>query len=216
MVSSEMVKEVLSRLSRMHRHTMLQAFADLHTSPFQLLIATILSARAKDEVTEVIAKELFKVYPDANSLAKARPKDVIPIIRRIGFYNNKAKMIISASKMIQDDFNGKVPDGIERLTKLPGVGRKVANCVLVYAFKKDAIPVDTHVHRLANRLGWVRTSDPEKTESRLEELVPRKYWRIVNDCFVWYGKTVCLPMSPLCSKCKIRDLCRRVGVKKAR
>ena len=122
MADKKEVAQVLSRLSRLHRHTMLQAFADLHSSPFQLLIATILSARAKDEVTEVVAKDLFKRYPDAESLARAKPKDVIPIIRRIGFYNNKAKMVIGAAKMVRDDFGGEVPDDIGSLTKLPGVG----------------------------------------------------------------------------------------------
>lgn len=216
MVSKHGVVAVLSRLSKLHRHTMLQAFADLHSSPFQLLIATILSARAKDEVTEVVAKNLFKVYPDPNSLAKAKTKDVVLVIKRIGFYNNKAKMIIETSRMIRDDFDGNVPDTLEGLTSLPGVGRKVANCVLVYAFKKDAIPVDTHVHRVSNRLGWVRTKDPEDTELRLEKIVPKKLWQIVNDCFVWHGKTVCLPVSPLCSGCQIKDLCKRIGVKKSR
>ncbi|MEK6959935.1 MAG: endonuclease III [Nanoarchaeota archaeon] len=216
MVGKEEVSKVLSRLGGQHRHTMLQAFADLHSSPFQLLIATILSARAKDEVTEVVAKNLFKIYPDAYSLAKAKPKDVIPLIKRIGFYNNKAKMIIESSRMVRDDFKGKVPDTLEGLTSLPGVGRKVANCVLVYAFKKDAIPVDTHVHRVSNRLGWVRTKDPEDTERRLERIVPKRQWRIVNDCFVWHGKTVCLPVSPLCSECLIKDLCKRVSVRISR
>jgi endonuclease-3 len=184
--------------------------------PFKVLISTILSARAKDEVTEVIAENLFKKYPTAEKLANADKKDVIKIIHRIGFYNAKSKNIINAAKMLLEKFGGKVPDTLEQLIELPGVGRKVANCVLVYSFQKDAIPVDTHVHRISNRLGWVRTKTPEETEERLEKLVPRKHWQLINDTFVSHGKTICAPISPYCSKCPIYKHCKRIGVDKHR
>ena len=184
--------------------------------PFKVLISTILSARAKDEVTEVIAEELFKKYPTAQKLAKAKKQDVIKIIRRIGFYNAKTNNIINTAKMLLKDYNGKVPDTLEELVKLPGVGRKVANCVLVYSFQKDAIPVDTHVHRISNRLGWVKTKTPEETETALTKLVPRKHWQIVNDTFVAHGKTICAPISPHCSKCPIKKHCKRKGVTTSR
>lgn len=182
--------------------------------PFKVLISTIMSARAKDEVTEVLAERLFVKYPTAEKLAKAKPKDVIPIIRSIGFYNAKTKNIIGASQMLLDKFDGKVPDTLEQLIELPGVGRKVANCVLVYSFGKDAIPVDIHVHRISNRLGWVKTKTPEETEQKLMKLVPQKHWQTVNDTLVAHGKTICKPITPTCSKCPIYSLCKRTGVKK--
>ena len=192
--------------------TMLERMSKKY-KPFKVLISTILSARAKDEVTEVVSEELFKKYPTAKKLAAAKKSDVIKIIRRIGFYNARTKNIINTSQMLLDDFKGKVPDTLENLVKLPGVGRKVANCVLVYSFKKDAIPVDTHVHRISNRLGWVKTSMPEKSEVALEKTVPRKHWQVLNDTFVAHGKTICAPISPFCSKCPIYKYCKRVGVK---
>jgi len=184
--------------------------------PFKVLISTILSARAKDEVTEVISEKLFEKYPTAEKLARANKKDVIKIIHRIGFYNVKSKNIINAAKMLLEKFNGKVPRTMEQLIELPGVGRKVANCVLVYAYKQDAIPVDTHVHRISNRLGWVKTKKPEDTEIALEKLVPRKHWQLINDTFVSHGKTICVPISPFCSKCPVYNYCKRRGVNKHR
>ncbi len=184
--------------------------------PFKVLISTILSARAKDEMTEVIAEKLFEKYPTAEKLAKADKKDVIKIIRRIGFYNAKSKNIINSAKMLLDKFDGKVPDRLEQLIELPGVGRKVANCVLVYAYKQDAIPVDTHVHRISNRLGWVKTKTPEETEKELEKIIQRKHWQAINNTFVKHGKTICTPTSPYCSKCPVNKLCKKVGVKKHR
>lgn len=184
--------------------------------PFKVLISTIMSARAKDEVTEVIAEKLFEKYPTAEKLAKANKKDIIKIIYRIGFYNAKSKNIINSAKMLLEKFGGKVPRTMEQLIELPGVGRKVANCVLVYAYKQDAIPVDIHVHRISNRLGWVKTKVPEDTEEKLEKLVPRKHWQLINDTFVSHGKTICAPISPFCSKCPIYDYCKRRGVKRHR
>jgi len=182
--------------------------------PFKVLISTIMSARAKDEVTEVLAENLFKKYPTAEKLAKAKPKQVIPIIRSIGFYNAKAKNVIGASKMLVEKFDSKVPDTLEQLIELPGVGRKVANCVLVYSFGKDAIPVDIHVHRISNRLGWVKTKTPEETEQKLMTLIPQKHWQVVNDTIVAHGKTICKPITPQCSKCPVEKYCKKVGVVK--
>ncbi len=184
--------------------------------PFKVLISTILSARAKDEVTEVITGELFKRYPDARSLARASKKDVINIIRRIGFFNAKSKNIINTAKIVLEKDGGKVTQDMEKMLELPGVGRKVANCVLVYAFKQDAIPTDVHVNRISNRLGWVKTEHPEETEQVLMKIVPRKHWQIVNDTLVTHGKTTCTPISPFCSRCPIYEYCKRRGVTKHR
>ncbi len=205
------ILRVLRILSQQERTTMLGRLGEKLDS-FKVLIATILSARAKDEVTELIAQELFKKYPDCNSLATAKPSDVKKIIKRIGFYNTKTKNIMAAAAMVRDQFNGQVPQTYEQLMQLPGVGRKVAGCVLVYSFDQDAIPVDTHVHRISNRLGWVRTKTPEKTEEVLRKIIPRAQWMIVNDTLVHHGKTICAPISPFCSKCPVEQYCKKVGV----
>ena len=194
---------------------MLAELGQKHT-PFQMLISTILSARAKDEVTLPLSKKLFRDYGTANKLAKADPAIVKEIIKPIGFYNAKTKNVIAAAKMIRDDFKSRVPDTMADLVKIPGVGRKVGNCMLVYAFEQDAIPVDTHVHRISNRLGWVKTKTPEETEKELEKIVPKKYWNLVNEVFVTHGKNVCTPISPFCSKCPVFESCKRVNVKKSR
>ena len=154
------VVKILKTLGKEESYTMLGNFQKKKYDPFRILIGTILSARARDEVTEVIAKNLFKRYKNAKQLAKAKQQDVEKIIKQIGFYRNKAKNVIGTAKEVVK--LGKVPNTEEGLMALPGVGRKVSGCVLVYAFKKDAIPVDTHVHRISNRLGLTKTKTPEK------------------------------------------------------
>ena len=216
MVSHTEIDKVLNILVKEQGTSTMLGRLSKKYDPFKVLISTILSARAKDEVTEVISENLFEKYSTAEKLAHADKKDVIKIIHRIGFYNAKSKNVINAAKMVLEKFNGKVPKTLNELVELPGVGRKVANCVLVYAYKQDAIPVDTHVHRISNRLGWVKTEKPEDTEKALEKLVPRKHWQLINDTFVSHGKTICMPISPFCSKCPIYDDCKRRGVKKHR
>ena len=181
--------------------------AEIH-GPFSILIGTILSARTKDESTARISKELFKKYKTAKQLANAKIKDVEKIIKSIGFYHVKARRIIEVSKIIDSEYKGKVPDDLEKLVGLPGVGRKTANCVLVYAYEIPAIPVDIHVHRISNRLGLVNTKTPEETEFALMEKIPKKYWLNVNDTFVMYGQNICKPISPMCEVCKIRNGCK--------
>ena len=188
------------------------ALRELHEAetggPFSILIGTILSARTKDESTTKVVKELFKRYKDAKALANAKLKDVEKIIKPIGFYHVKAKRIIEVAKIIDFKYHGKVPDNLEKLVDLPGVGRKTANCVLVYAFEKPAIPVDIHVHRISNRLGLVETKTPEETEFELMKKVPKKFWIEINDTFVMYGQNICKPISPMCTVCKIRKDCK--------
>ena len=181
--------------------------AEIH-GPFSILIGTILSARTKDESTARISKELFKKYKTAKQLAGAKIKDVEKIIKSIGFYHVKARRIIEVSKIIDSKYKGKVPDDLEKLIDLPGVGRKTANCVLVYAYDIPAIPVDIHVHRISNRLGLVETKTPEETEFALMKKIPKKYWLNVNDTFVMYGQNICKPISPMCEVCKIRNGCK--------
>ena len=194
------------------------ALQDLHDAedhgPFSILIGTILSARTKDESTTRIVKDLFKVYKNSKQLANAKIKDVEKIIKSIGFYHVKAKRIIDVAKIIDSKYNGSVPDDLEKLVELPGVGRKTANCVLVYAYEKPAIPVDIHVHRISNRLGLVQTKNPEETEFELMKLIPKKYWIDINDTFVMYGQNICKPISPMCDVCKIKNLCKYYKTKK--
>lgn len=195
------------------------ALRELHDveggDPFAILIGTILSARTKDENTARVTKNLFERYKTSRELAAAKVKDVEKIIKSIGFYHVKAKRIIEVAKIITTQHRGKVPQDMGQLVMLPGVGRKTANCVLVYAFEKPAIPVDTHVHRISNRLGLVKTKTPENTELALMEKIPEKYWLQINDTFVMYGQNICKPVSPMCHVCKIKKMCRYYSSKNA-
>jgi endonuclease III len=190
------------------RMTALRELHQAETGPFSILIGTILSSRTKDETTTKTVKALFSKYKTAKSLANAKTKDIEKIIKSIGFYHVKSKRIIQVAKIIDSQYKGKVPDNFEKLIELPGVGRKTANCVLVYAFDKPAIPVDIHVHRISNRLGLVETKTPEETEQRLMEKIPQKYWIEINDIFVMYGQNICKPISPMCDVCKIQKNCK--------
>jgi len=175
--------------------------------PFRILIGTILSHRTRDENTTRAAESLFSKYSTPSQLAGADPDTVRRLIRPAGYYNVKTRNIITASKQLVDEFGGKVPDNEVDLLKLRAVGRKTANCVLVYAFNKPAIPVDTHVHRISNRLGLVRTKKPEETEAELVRTVPRRYWLELNDLFVRFGQTTCKPVGPHCSSCRLTGTC---------
>jgi endonuclease-3 len=206
-------RTILQKLQIGHGRTMLGNFG--HDDPWQTLIATILSARSRDETTEVVARKLFKVYPDCAGLAAAPVKKVEKLVKKTGFYKTKARRIIQVSKVLMNEYGGVVPQDMDALLALPGVGRKTASCVLVYAFAKAAIPVDTHVHRISNRLGWVRTNTPEKTEIALKRFIEEKDWLAVNDLLVFHGKNVCKPIRPLCTVCVIESLCaKRIKKKK--
>ena len=190
------------------RMTALRELREAETGgPLSILIGTILSARTRDENTSAVVRKLFARYKSAKSLAQAKLLDVEKIIRSTGFYHVKAKRIIEVASLIDSKYSGKVPDTLEKLLELPGVGRKTANCVLVYAFEKPAIPVDTHVHRISNRLGLVQTKTPEETELELMKKIPKKYWLKINDTFVMYGQNICKPISPMCNVCKIKKEC---------
>ena len=194
------------------------ALRDLHnaeTGPFSILIGTILSARTKDETTTKAVKALFLKYKNPKDLGNAKVKDVEKIIRSIGFFHVKSKRIIEVSKIIHQKYKDKVPEDLDTLVQLPGVGRKTANCVLVYAFEKPAIPVDIHVHRISNRLGLVDTKNPEDTEQELMKKIDKKYWIDINDTFVMYGQNICKPISPMCDVCKITKSCKYYKTKNA-
>jgi dihydrofolate synthase/folylpolyglutamate synthase len=175
--------------------------------PFQVLISTILSQRTRDENTHRASVALFGVYDTAGKLAQAPLADVERLVRPSGFYRMKAKYIKEAAAKIVTDFNGQVPQGMDKLLTIPAVGRKTANCVLVYGFGIPAIPVDVHVHRISNRLGLVDTDEPEETEAALEKAVPRRYWIEINRLMVRHGQETCLPRNPKCQGCDLRDVC---------
>ena len=209
--SIPVVTRVLDTLAGRQPLTMLGSFSG-RRSAFQILIGTILSARSRDEMTEKVCAVLFRKYPTARRLARAEPRELIPILRLIGFYRQKARYIVEAARIVVDQHGGQVPDTLEELVKLPGVGRKVANCVLVYAFGKPAIAVDTHVHRIANRLGWVKTTNPEQTERALARFLPKRHWLTINELLVSHGKAVCRPIGPKCDQCAVKRWCERRGV----
>lgn len=157
---------------------------------WQVLITTIMSAQSRDETTIPIAENLIKKYPDLNSLAKAKYSDVLEIFKSLNYNRTKAKNVIEAAKFIISEFKGKIPDDIDELTKIPGVGRKTANLVITEVHNKDGICVDTHVHRISNVLGMVKTKNPHQTEQELKKISPRKYWSRINRIFVLWGKEV--------------------------
>ncbi|AIS31829.1 endonuclease III domain-containing protein [Methanobacterium formicicum] len=175
--------------------------------PYRVLIRTILSQRTRDENTDRASAQLFSQYHTMTEIAGADPARLEPLIRPAGFYRVKAQRIVEVSKKLLDEFKGQVPDDIKNLLKLPGVGRKTANCVLVYGFQKPAIPVDVHVHRISNRLGLVKTKTPEETEVELEKIVPKEYWIELNDLMVQFGQTICRPQSPRHEECPLQDIC---------
>ena len=190
------------------RMTALRELHEAETGPFSILIGTILSARSKDETTARVVKELFSKYKNPKQLANAKVKDIEKIIKSIGFFHVKSKRIIEVAKIIDKKYKGKVPDDLDTLVQLPGVGRKTANCVLVYAFEQPAIPVDIHVHRISNRLGLVETKNPEETEQELMKKIKKKFWIDINDTFVMYGQNICKPISPMCDVCQIKKSCK--------
>jgi len=176
--------------------------------PFKVLIRTILSQRSRDENTDEAAERLFKAgYDKPERLASAAPEDLYELIKPAGMYRQKAKRIIDTSRAILEKFSGKVPDTLEELISLPGVGRKTANIVLYVSFGKEALAVDTHVHRISNRLGWVKTKTPEETEFELMKVLPKELWGPINGSMVEFGQKVCRPIGPHCGECPLKNEC---------
>ena len=200
------IDKILKILAKQQGISMLGQFRKYPA--WKILISTILSARANDKATIPVTKELFKKYKSLKELADANPNVVKKIIKRTVYYNQKTKYIINTAKRILKDYKGKVPDELDELMKLPGVGHKVAGCVLVYAFNKPEIPVDTHVAVIANRLGWTKETDPKKIWKDLKKRIPQKYWLVVNELFVVHGQKICIKRKPLCFKCPIVKYCK--------
>ena len=204
----EKMQAAVNNRNGINRTALRQLQIEEQGDAFKILIGTILSARTRDINTKKVISKLFNRFINVNELAEADLEEVKTIIRSTGFYNIKARRVIEVSKLIRDKFNGYVPNDVEILTSLPGVGRKTANCVLVYGFNKPAIPVDTHVHRISNRLGLVNTRNPERTESELEWKIEKRYWTKLNDTFVMYGQNICLPVKPQCELCGLTGICK--------
>ncbi len=176
--------------------------------PFLVLISTILSQRTRDEMTERASRQLFAKYDTPRALADADPGDLERLIKPVGFYRQKAVQIQKVSRVLLDRYGGDVPATYDELIALPQVGPKTANCVLVYGFGEPRIPTDTHVHRVSNRLGLVRTKTPGATEKRLMRTVSKEYWLHINELFIRFGKDLCRPIGPQCPRCSFTDFCR--------
>jgi endonuclease III len=204
-MSSPDYQKIFSILEQDHQETMLEQFK--HYSKFQMLIATMLSSRTKDITTIPIVIEMFKKWKTPEDFLKVKDEELEKELYGIGFYKVKTKNIKKLSQMIISDFNNKVPDTLEGMTSLPGVGRKTANCMLNYAFGKEAVAVDIHVHRISNRLGWVKTENESETEQELMKLLPKEFWNKVNMLLVNHGQRVCFPINPNCKECKIIEYC---------
>lgn len=184
--------------------------------PFKVLISCILSLRTKDDVTAKATKRLFERAKTPEEMVKLKKEEIEAAIYPVGFYHRKAEQILEISRVLIEKYDSRVPDEIDELLKFKGVGRKTANIVITMGYKKPGVAVDTHVHRLSNRLGLVATKTPYQTEFALREILPKKYWIIFNDLLVMHGQTICTPISPKCSICPITEYCKRVGVTRYR
>jgi endonuclease-3 len=213
------VRELVRRLEafrRTCRVTTLVEEQETSKSPFRLLVACVISLRTKDEVTAESSRRLFAVADTAHALAAIDPETIAKAIFPAGFYNTKAKQLRTIGEILRDRYGGEVPSDEAALLALPGVGRKTANLVLGLGFDIPAICVDTHVHRISNRLGLVQTKTPEETERALQKILPRDLWIPINDLLVTFGQNRCHPTSPRCTDCPLEDICPRVGVTRSR
>ena len=213
------VRELVWRLEdfrRSCRVTTLVEEQETSRSPFRLLVACVISLRTKDEVTAEASRRLFEIAPTPDRLAKLEEERIARAIYPAGFYNTKAAQLKEIARIIRDDFDDEVPASEAELLAMPGVGRKTANLVLGLGFGIPAICVDTHVHRISNRLGMVSTKTPEQTERALMQVLPRDLWVPINDLLVTFGQNRCHPTSPRCTDCPLADICPRIGVTRSR
>jgi endonuclease III len=186
------------------------------STPFEILISCLLSLRTRDEVTDVVSVNLFKVANTPEKILRLDDARLKKIIFKTGHFNKKAEILKSVSGDLIERLGGEVPKTYDELISIKGVGPKTANIVLAFAFGKLVLPIDIHCHRIPNRLGWIETKTPEETERKLMEILPRKFWRNFNSAFVQFGRDICLPVSPWCSKCPVGEWCERAGVGRSR
>ncbi len=200
------IDELMKRLFELYP----EGYTNGSRDPFFVLISTVMSHRTRDEVTYPTAVKLFETFSTPEEMAEADVEEIETLIRDVGFYRVKAGRIKVISRILLEEYEGRVPDDMESLLKFPGVGRKTANCVLAHAFFQDALAVDTHVYRLSNRMGLVRTKSPEETEIELKKVFPRWYWKHINLLLVKLGQNICRPISPRCEICTLNDICPKV------
>ena len=212
----EKVMQILEKHFNYTERTTLNRMRKEKINPFKILISCLLSLRTQDKNTKIAASRLFIVADTPDKILKLNLKKLEKLIYSSGHYKKKARVLKSVSKEILNRFNGKVPDTKEELLSIKGIGPKTANIVLGFAFNKEVLPIDTHCHRIPNRLGWLKTKKPEQTEKELEKILPKKYWREFNGIFVLFGKTICQPVSPFCTKCPINKYCPKIGVIRSR
>ncbi len=207
----KIIKRLRKTVSRF-REPIVSEIARKNRNPYQVLISCILSLRTKDEVTREASKRLFRLADNPEDMMKLCPETIEKAIYPVGFYHNKARNIIDISRELKVNHDLRVPDTVEALLRLKGVGRKTANLVVTVGYGKPGICVDTHVHRISNRLGYVKTKNPEQTEMVLRKKLPQKYWIEYNDLLVTFGQNICKPISPICSQCPVELFCDKVGV----
>ena len=210
------IVEILKRELKKYGDPVVTKVAKEKRSPYRVLISTVLSLRTKDETTLRASEKLFKKADTPKKILKLSKNEIEKLIYPVGFYHRKSEQILKISGILIDEYNGKVPDNLGDLLKLPGVGRKTANLVLNEGFGKLGICVDTHVHRISNRLGLIKTKNPTETEFALQKVLPKKHWIIFNTLLVTLGQNICTPISPRCSICPINQYCQKVGVEKHR
>jgi len=213
---SEDIRPVVRILKREIRQWPVPAIGHYVETPFTVLISCILSLRTQDRTTAAASDRLFAIAADPKTMLATPVETIEKAIYPVSFYRTKSRTLHAICDQLLSGFDGHVPSSMESLLGLPGVGRKTANIVVTLAFRLPGIAVDTHVHRISNRLGYVRTRTPEETEMALRRKLPRRYWIVFNDLLVAYGQNLCKPISPFCSRCKIAPYCKRVGVTKKR
>lgn len=208
----DIIKQHVSELST----PVTKLVSERSEDPFKVLITTILSARTKDVTTTKVIKDLFTEISSFKDLKRASEGRIRELITPVGFYKNKAKYLKALPEVIEERFDGRIPDTVEELVRLPGVGRKTANLVVATAFHKPAICVDVHVHRIMNRLGYVDTASPYETEMALRKKLPKRCWMTLDTYLVAFGQHVCTPTSPHCSTCPVKKHCNQIGVERTR
>ncbi|MBI1870223.1 MAG: endonuclease III [Chlamydiae bacterium] len=204
--------QILKKEIRQWKTPAVGIVANESQDPFKVLISCLISLRTKDEVTNLASQRLFAQASTPQEMLKLNPPAIEKLIYPAGFYKTKAKTILEISKTLLTQFQGKVPNKMDELLSLKGVGRKTANLVITLGFNQDGICVDTHVHRISNRLGLIKTKTPDESEFALMKVLPKPYWKIYNDLLVPYGQNLCRPISPFCSLCKIAIYCKKRGV----